>query len=127
MKGRIIFVGVHNKQGLKPLDSKSVSGKRIDKIIEGLGSMPCVKSNLYDSDRLPTNLHEKEELKMLWRDKYDPSSRDIIVLLGSMVHKEFPIITGNEIKVAHPSLQWSKMKPEIYIQKVIALIKEQLN
>jgi hypothetical protein len=30
MKGRIIFVGVHNKLGLEPLDSRTKGGALID-------------------------------------------------------------------------------------------------
>jgi hypothetical protein len=33
---RIIFVGLHNKEHMKPLDSKTKSGKLIDRIIKRL-------------------------------------------------------------------------------------------
>jgi hypothetical protein len=49
-KGRIIFVGIHNKPGMKPLDSRTKSGKIIDEVIRGLEGRECVKTNLFDCD-----------------------------------------------------------------------------
>lgn len=43
MKGRIIFVGIHNKPGMEPLDSRTKSGKIIDEVIAGLEGRECVK------------------------------------------------------------------------------------
>ena len=51
----VIFVGVHNKKGMKPLDSSTLSGKRVDMIIAKIGNiigynqMNFEKTNLFDS------------------------------------------------------------------------------
>jgi hypothetical protein len=50
---KVIFVGVHNKPHLKPLDSSTRSGKTIDGIIEQLPGIKCVKTNLFDVDYMP--------------------------------------------------------------------------
>lgn len=115
---RIIFVGVHNKPGLKPLDSASLSGKTIDQVIARLTEFECVKTNLFDVDYMPLP-DEIQELKMDFYDRVNISHDDVVVLLGGIVQKHL----GNElactvIKAAHPSLQFAKVKRPDYVKRL---------
>jgi hypothetical protein len=59
---RVIFVGMHNKPGMEPLDSRTKSGKLIDRIINEL-PIDCIKTNLYD-DSWPVDFEDND--LMLW-------------------------------------------------------------
>jgi len=125
---RVIFVGVHNKAGKEPLDSSTVSGKRIDTIINKLHRVECIKTNLWEVEYFPKDKVEKVLLIEKWFVKYWENKDDIIVLLGSVVHYSFPkYILGNIIKLSHPSLQFSKLKPTDYIDSAVLLINNKLN
>jgi hypothetical protein len=122
---RVIFVGLHNKPGMKPLDSKTKSGKLIDRII---GELPrkieVVKSNLFNFDKLP----DKSTFH-LFRDEWYwsilPGDDDIIVLLGAMTHTEFlsNIRCRAFIKVAHPASKRSHEEMNEYVLKTTEKIK----
>jgi hypothetical protein len=92
---RIFFVGMHNKPGMKPLDSKTQSGKRIDKVIAGL-AIECFKTNLCECEQEPPP-DQMEGWGKLWHQKYNTYDEDIIVLLGEWVQKAFPKLTGAKI------------------------------
>lgn len=106
---RVIFVGMHNKPGMKPLDSKTKSGILIDKVAERCRreGMEVLKTNLFNIDRYP----KKEEIRSLsfdWIERVELRQTDIIVLLGGCVHRNFPnTLTVKPIKIAHPASQWS--------------------
>ncbi len=122
---RVIFVGVHNKEGMTCLDSKSKSGSLIDKIIVQLKEFECVKTNIYDYYSLPINIdYEFEVTKWNNRIKYDPQN-DIIVGLGGLVRVALSRggIT-NFIKIKHPASIWSKHSKSQYIDDTIHLIKK---
>ena len=123
---RIIFVGLHNKPNMKPLDSKTKSGKLIDRIIEKCrrNGMNVLKTNLFDVDYLPT----KDEMPIMsfeWMERVELFKGDIIVLLGAMVHKYFPPIPMdyNPIEVAHPASKRSHKDMDDYVEKIFNLIK----
>ena len=119
---RILFVGIHNKLGTEPLDSKTKSGKLIDKIIINLKEHTCIKTNLFDCDYIPKE--EIEKHKQAWIEKHKPSDNDIIVLLGNNVHKLFPDnIQSKLIKIQHPSSVWSKQSQEKYVKNVLREIE----
>lgn len=118
---RVIFVGVHNKPGKEPLDSSTVSGKRIDSIIKNLDGYECVKSNLFEIERQPTK-DESDGLIEKWFLKYWQSDNDICVLLGNQVQYSFPNIPCKIVRLAHPSLQYSKVSPTDYINNAVTLI-----
>ena len=124
---KIIFVGVHNKPGMQPLDSKTKSGKLIDRIIEKL-DIVCYKTNLFDCDYLP----EKSQLPILsfdWIERVKIVDGDIIVLLGATVHKYFPPLPPefNPIKVHHPASKRSHAAMEEYVNEVFELINNLTN
>ena len=117
MKRKVYFVGVHNKPGLKPLDSSTKSGKLIDRVIEQLPEFECVKMNYYDCDYLPNrqldqDYHHQNQNILL--DKFDDNI--IVVALGKMVQELlFPI----GIPVYHPAIIWSKEAQISYIKDLV--------
>jgi hypothetical protein len=129
----IYFIGVHNKPGLKPLDSSTKTGKIVDRIIELLIDQPehrmgftCIKTNLFDIEYLPDSEDERfGRATMLWqRFKIEPD--DILVLLGNTVQKEFVNCPLHEriIKVRHPAALYSKEIQFMYRGDVFAKIWE---
>ena len=121
---KVIFVGMHNKPEMKPLDSKTKTGKVVDRIIAGLNGFECQKSNLFEMDYHPEEKKEIWAANLHWNEKYQPSSDDIIVLLGSWVHKEFLLTNANIIKVGHPAgfFYRSNKNTDEYVISVISKI-----
>lgn len=101
---KVYFVGMHNKQGMKPLDSKTLTGKMIDEIILQLKekSIECVKTNLYEEEHFPEFEHEIQEANILWEEKYKPTEKDLAVTLGSWVRDNFNI-PMKKIFLRHPA------------------------
>jgi hypothetical protein len=128
---KIIFVGIHNKPNKSPLDSSTLSGKRVDEIIKNIEHrIKCVKSNLYEVEYLPKDKVEKVFLIERWFLKYWEDQNDIVVLLGNIVHHSFPKDTIPCIMVSpipHPSLQFSKIKPIEYINSAVIQINNKIN
>jgi len=118
---RIIFVGIHNKPNTKPLDSNTKSGKLIDKIILNLKEHKCLKTNLFDLDSIPENIEHHQKI---WIDTNNPQKEDVIILLGSNVHKFFPQVPSKIIKVKHPSAIWSNKEKVNYVKNTTRLITE---
>ena len=119
---RIIFIGIHNKPHLVPLCSSTKSGKLINRVISKLpDNIKYEKSNLYDVDYYPVN-GEAESLAFEWRDHFDPTNDDIIVLLGARVHSEFFFNYDNIIKLAHPSSMWSHKDMNGYVKNAVMKI-----
>jgi len=118
---RIIFVGVHNKPGKLPLDSSTKSGKIIDIIAKGLNKK-IEKTNLYNSDYLPTERAEKDYLIEEWFYTTLPTNEDIIILLGCEVQKEFKFELDNIIKLKHPAYRKNIKKD--YITNAVNEIKK---
>lgn len=122
---RVIFVGLHNKPGMKPLDGKTKSGKLIDRIINQLpGSIVVQKSNLFNSNGIP---HKDYFYKSRdeWYKTFLPTYDDIIILLGAMTHKEFihkPQCRGL-IKVAHPASKRSHKQMNDFVTSTVKKIK----
>lgn len=122
---RIIIVGVHNKEGLKPLDNSTKSGKLIDRIENEL-PVNVEKTNLFNLNRLPTK-EEKAELHEEWFLTHLPCPDDVVVLLGGIVHKEFKHDIKNLIKIKHPASQWSHKSMDEYVSCAVAKIKKYCN
>jgi len=128
---RVIFVGLHNKPGMKPLDSKTKSGKLIDRIIEKCSEngMNVLKTNLFDVDEMPT-LKEMNSLALDWIDRVPLFGDDVIVLLGAWVHSHFPPInhtTITPIKIAHPASKRSHEDMNLYVENTFKLIKKNID
>lgn len=123
---RVILVGLHNKPGMKPLDSKTKSGKLIDKIITHIPEgIEVIKTNLFNLNGIP---HKDYFYKSRdeWYNAYLPTSEDIIVLLGAMTHKNFihnPQCKGL-IKIAHPASMRSHEQMFKYVLTTSCRIKE---
>lgn len=97
---KIVFVGIHNKPGFNPLDSKTKTGKIIDSSI-ALINYPVEKLNLFPVDYLPT---EKTEINRMIIDfKKQVNVDNIYVLLGKKVQKYLDGISPNLIFINHPS------------------------
>lgn len=125
---KIIFVGIHNKPDMKALDSRTKSGKIVDRIISELAGHECSKANLYNIDRLP-NATEKYLLKTEFMSEYlmnfqSGTDEALYILLGNMVHREFPKHYSKIIKLAHPASScYVGMKDQEYINRSILKIK----
>lgn len=131
-KKRVVFVGIHNKPGKRPLDSSTRSGKVIDDIIRNLPEFDCIKTNLHDLEFMPMDdqVHWPDTFTA-WRKRAgikpgDVIGRDVIVvLLGGYVHQMFRRMPGylNTLKIGHPSPTFrSKEKGLLYIGQAIAKI-----
>lgn len=131
---RVIFVGVHNKPGMTPLDSKSRSGKLIDRIIRRLEvfephvdyQVTCVKSNLFDLDYLPV-IYDRSVILNKWsqRAKCSMGRGDVVVTLGACVHSVFKSYC-HPINLGHPSGVWAKDKQIRYVRRALKKIRAAL-
>lgn len=120
---KVIFVGMHNKPGKTPLDSSTKSGKLIDRIIEGIKPIEYLKTNLYNVDYYPKQNDLKIELATIWLNTIHVSKDDIIVLLGTEVHKNYLRCLGKIIEIAHPSSKRSHDAMDEYVKDAIDKIK----
>lgn len=126
---RVIFVGIHNKPGKKPLDSSTRTGKVIDRIIAGLRGFECVKSNLFHKDYLPSEedikYRKPYRITHAWVLRVNWNSGDIVVLLGNDVAKIFKKANVNlpVIEARHPASIWSYLDREAYARAIIRRIK----
>jgi hypothetical protein len=125
---RVIFVGIHNKPGMEPLDSRTKTGKVIDRIIDQLKPYECIKSNLFDKEYFPISDREIWCANTDWNVTLEPAPKDIIILLGNWTHKHFILTPGKIIKLAHPAsfMYRSKEKTEEYINSSVEKIKAKL-
>lgn len=117
----VFFVGMHNKPGMKPLDSKTMSGKMIDAVIKEL-SFKCVKTNLCEVEYLPKDKKEIWAGNLAWNSKYQPTDESIIVLLGQWVQKNFLLTNTKIIKLPHPASCMGNVNKENYIKNAITKI-----
>lgn len=127
---RIIFVGIHNKPGMEPLDSRTKSGKIIDEVIKRLEDFEHLKCNLFDLDETPNKEvyidwpTELARLQFDWLERVKLNQHDIVVLLGDAVNKYFPHeLPIKTIYVPHPASR--HIKREQYIQSLIDKILQQ--
>lgn len=118
MAGRIIFVGVHNKPGMEPLDSRTKSGKIIDEVANVLRHKggEVKKTNLFDCDTLPEKRHMGEWV-LDWIERVSLSRHDIIVLLGDTVKEQFPNLPVKTYSVPHPASR--RIKKDEYVKDLI--------
>jgi len=119
---RVIIVGLHNKPSMKPLDSKTKSGKLIDRIIKELPACSVVKTNLFDVEYFPTERLEQSELAFNWIDRADLNINDLVIVLGAATRKSFPPIPNKTIYIAHPASKRSHVAMDEYVKKTVELI-----
>lgn len=96
---KIVFVGIHNKPGLKPLDSSTVTGKIVDEIISHFPDVEFEKQNIFPVDYLP--LEAEERAKYLDAFKIEPGTH--YIGLGKIPGESLSFITENTSRVFHPS------------------------
>jgi hypothetical protein len=118
----VLFVGMHNKPGMEPLDSRTWSGKIIDKVIAGLKN-ECGKTNLCDVDYLPIDTEEINQHNYKWYFKYHDAN-SIVVLLGNWVERNFYRDDKNVVKLNHPSSFICRKNVDSYVQDAISKIKD---
>lgn len=119
---KIIFVGMHNKPGMQPLDSRTMSGKMINSIIDLL-THKCIKSNLCECEFMPKDSAAISEWNIKWFNKYNPSKSDIVVLLGRWVHENFIVkIDSKVVRLPHPASIMGNVNKEKYIVNAISKI-----
>lgn len=118
---RIIFVGMNNKPGIAPLCSSTKSGKLIDRIIDELSPLECIKSNLWDLDYWPK--HDKT-FNQEWIDSVQYDFNDVVVTLGECVRKSFLKSGIKYTHIGHPSAVWSKEKQSEYILNALIRIEK---
>lgn len=124
MENKVIFVGLHNKPGMKPLDVRTKSGKLIDRIVQPLTHrcIPVRLTNLFDVDYYPKE-EEMDKLIFEWVERIELSKHDIVVLLGQTVHDYFPKLPiKNLLKIAHPASKRSHEEMDEYVEKTFAAI-----
>lgn len=114
----VLFVGMHNKPGMKPLDSKTMSGKMIDAVIKEL-PFSCTKTNLCEVEYMPTDWLEINEAGILWGEKYPRKKTDVVVLLGSWVQNNFFWDDCKIVKLPHPASCMGKVNKEKYVRTAI--------
>ena len=96
----VTFVGIHYKEGMEALDSRTRSGKKIDDVISRL-NCECKKDNVFDETSIP----ETTCFALLAFTRRVPDE-GVIVVLGKQAQKHFP---SNKYKKAiiinhrHPS------------------------
>ena len=113
----IYFVGIHNKEGMLPLDSRTVSGKIIDRVIMELG-VECKKLNLFPTECMPINYFERCEYVVQFTRNLDKSGT--YVLLGRDVQLWLANRIENSISVQHPA--YAKRKGNDYVNDFIAVL-----
>jgi hypothetical protein len=125
---KVIFVGIHNKPGKTPLCSSTKSGKLIDRIIEGIKPVECLKTNLYDIDYFPVNHDEQIDLALEWHDRIYSDYDCVIILLGAHVRERFCRISGigHIVEIAHPASERSHAEMDKYVSDAIEEIKKHL-
>lgn len=119
---------MHNKPNTKPLCSSTKSGKLIDRIIYLIPPQyEIIKTNLCDLDYLPTERKEILACNLHWGNTYQPTSDDIVILLGNWVQKNFLTTELKSIKIKHPSSQrsWEQMNSYVFsaVEKILKTVK----
>lgn len=123
---RIIFVGIHNKPGMQPLDSRTKTGLAIDKVIRHFPHRVCVKSNLIDAEQLPAAEEGIKTYAIDWLGRLGPiAAEDIVVTLGMTVAMHLPrcMATKNIVNVVHPGRVMGKPEMDHYIRTTVNKIK----
>jgi hypothetical protein len=123
---KIIFIGIHNKEGLKPLDSSTDSGKRIDAIIANLNGIECIKANLFDVSYMPLGVDAKAKAKD-FVNRVGIKKDDIAVCLGKMVCNYLARnLKCTVLKVPHPS-PMTTIRKDDYIKDITNRLNNVLN
>lgn len=131
---RILFVGMHNKPKMGPLDSCSRSGKLIDRVINALQERldlfgwDFVKTNLYDKEYFPAQDTIQPITSVFdWAKRVEYTGDDIVIVLGQCVYDVFKKGNVPYIKLGHPSAVWSHEKQSEYITRAVGAVRNELS
>lgn len=127
---KIIFVGIHYKeQGMLPLCSSTLTGVRVDKIINTIDrtDYEFYKSNLFEATKIPGKGEWREHFDY-WKTKCQLTEDDIVVLLGGKVKMIFnkflnTLPVCQIVEVHHPA----KVMSNPNLNKYIADVAHQVN
>lgn len=118
---------MNNKPGFAPLDSKSRSGKLIDRVISALQTelnlfgADFLKSNLYDLDYFP---YDEPAFNYEWANRVEYNGyNDLIIALGACVQERFKKSPFQYLSIGHPSAVWSHEKQAAYIDRAVSKVK----
>jgi uracil-DNA glycosylase len=107
---RILFVGLSNKAGRNPLDSKTATGKLIDKIAVAITGAEIYKTNLVDYAPLDVKgklrYPAKKEIENAFprlADKIKEIKPDVVVSLGKLASNYLAGKVQNHVAISHPS------------------------
>lgn len=121
----VFFVGMHNKLGRQPLDSRTMTGKVIDRIIIEL-PCKCIKTNLCDTDEMPRNQVKIYNHVCNWFKVNAPKPMDLVVLLGTWVQSKFVYNRDFDrdriLKLGHPAGVFGTKNTDEYIIKAVESI-----
>lgn len=121
---KVIFVGIHNKKGKKPLDSSTKTGKLVDAIIAQIAGVTVIKSNLF-VDHIPIRGHwPREVVEWKKRTGYGLFPGDIVLALGADVSKVLKMSSVCHIPLRHPASVWSNENQRLYVDDAIKKIIE---
>jgi hypothetical protein len=118
---KVFFIGIHNKEGLKPLDSSTPSGQRIDAIIKNFPNVECIKVNLFEGTYIPLGIDAKK-YAVEFSERVGIEKEDIAVCLG----KEVCNYLANQLKCTvlkcpHPS-PMTQIRKDDYIKDITNML-----
>lgn len=117
---KVIFVGVHYKEGMKALDDRTYSGRIIDAIIKEIGDHETEKTNLFPTDYMPSEVE-----RWTYLEQFEADGNALYIALGKTVGK---YLQGchHKLSVNHPGYAVRKGKAGIksYICSVSKKITE---
>lgn len=119
---RVVFVGIHNKPGFTPLDSRTRSGKIIDRVTDNVLAF-CEKTNLFPINYLP---HGEERERLI--DQFHVEDGVFYVALGRVVTDclERVLPHSQIIPVYHPGHALRRNSINQYVQGTVDLIHGRL-
>jgi len=96
---KILFTGLHLRPGFEALDSRTRTGKIIDRVIARLpDGLKCEKRNLYPDFKVPDTAKERQRARDLFFIHHGGDNA-IWVLLGKQVQQS---LRRNGVCLAHP-------------------------
>lgn len=125
---KVIFVGIHHKQGMRPLDSRTKTGKIVDRIITGIDDpeMEFIKTNMFDAYEIPVTAKEKASHILNWKRKYEPVMQPNIILALGYEVKRYLVVgqVFSAIRITHPAALFGTKAVDEYVSETIELIKQ---
>ena len=130
----IYFVGMHNKPGYSPLDSRTKTGKIIDSVISAIDEnemfelmeFEYIKTNLCNVDEFPGNSYQTMLHSREWFRNHEPEKGDIVITLGQWVYdnmKNYLEFDAKIIRAKHPASLFGTVKQDEYVKYIIDKIK----